>query len=63
MIRAFLHGLTGAGLFHRLDYPGAPTEFVDSRSLDEIMASGEFDHYCRMYREGKLGKNIDSTRI
>jgi hypothetical protein len=62
IMRAFLHGLTGAGLFRRLDYPGAPTEFVDSRSLEEIRASGEFDHYCQMYREGKLGKKIDSTQ-
>jgi hypothetical protein len=42
-----LHGLTGAGLFCRLDYPGAPKEFVDSRPLEEIMASGEFDETCR----------------
>jgi hypothetical protein len=36
---AFLHGLTGAGLFHRLDYPGAPTEFIDSRSYEEFAES------------------------
>ena len=49
IVRAFLHGITGAGLFHRLNYPGAPTEFVDSRSIDEIIASGEFDETCRNY--------------
>jgi hypothetical protein len=43
IVRAFLQGFTGAGLFRRLDYPGAPVEFVDSRSLDEIRASGEID--------------------
>jgi hypothetical protein len=53
LVRAFLHGLTGAGLFRRLDYPGVPTEFVDSRSLDEILASGEFEDYCRLYEEVK----------
>jgi hypothetical protein len=35
-IRAFLQGFTGTSLFRGLDYPGAPTEFVDTRSLDEI---------------------------
>jgi hypothetical protein len=53
LVRAFLHGLTGAGLFRRLDYPGAPTEFIDSRSLEEILASGEFEDYCRLYDEVK----------
>ena len=43
IVRAFLQGFTGAGLFRRLDYPGAPAEFVDCRSLDEIRASGELD--------------------
>ena len=41
LIRAFLQGFTGAGLFRRLDYPGAPTHFVDPRSVDEILESGE----------------------
>jgi len=49
IVRAFLQGFTGAGLFRRLNYPGAPTEFVDSRSIDEIIASGEFDETCRNY--------------
>ena len=48
-MRAFLQGFTGARLFRRLNYPGAPTEFVDSRSIDEIIASGEFDETCRNY--------------
>lgn len=50
LLQAFLQGMTGAGLFRRLDYPGAPTEFVDSRSLEEILASGEFDMTCRPYQ-------------
>jgi len=35
-IDAFLDGFTGAGLFGRLRHPGAPTEFVDSRTLAEM---------------------------
>lgn len=46
-IRAFLDGFTGAGLFRRLTYPGAPTQLVDTRSVEEIVASGEFDEILR----------------
>jgi len=56
VVRAFLQGITGAGLFRRLDYPSAPTEFVDPRSTEEIMASGEFEENCRNFRDGKLAK-------
>jgi hypothetical protein len=69
-LRALLQGMTGAGLFRRLDYPGAPTEFIDSRSLEEIKASGEFDLTCRRYgypaqQEGKtikLGREPATVR-
>lgn len=47
LARAFLHGLTGAGLFRRLEYPGAPTEFVDSRSIEELKNSDEFLEWIR----------------
>ena len=47
LIRAFLQGFTGAGLFQRLDYPGAPTYFVDLRSVEQVRASGEFDETCQ----------------
>lgn len=53
LLRAFLQGFTGAGLFRKLDYPGAPTEFVDSRPVEQIMASGEFDATCRRYGFGR----------
>jgi hypothetical protein len=46
-IRAILQGMTGAGLFRKLHYPGEPEEFVDSRSLEEIRASGEFERTCK----------------
>jgi hypothetical protein len=35
-IDSFLDGFTGAGLFGHLRRPGAPNEFVDSRSVQEI---------------------------
>jgi hypothetical protein len=47
IIRALLHGMTGAGLFRRLDYPGAPKYFIDPRSVEEVIASGEFDQTCK----------------
>jgi len=39
----FFDGFTGAGLFGPLSRPGAPTEFLDSRSVEEFESSGEFD--------------------
>jgi hypothetical protein len=62
VVRAFLHGMTGAGLFRRPDYPGAPAEFVDTRSLDEIRANGEFDLTCGIYNEAKFAKQRDDAR-
>lgn len=38
---SFLDGLTGAGLFGKLRRPFAPTELIDTRTLDEFEASGE----------------------
>ena len=40
---SFLDGLTGAGLFGKLLRPSAPTELIDSRTLDEFRASGELE--------------------
>jgi hypothetical protein len=40
---AFLDGVTGAGLFGKLRWPGAPTELIDSRTVDEFLASGDFE--------------------
>ena len=51
-LRAFLDGLTGAGLFRRLEIPGAPTQLFDTRSVEEVVASGEFDETCE-----RLGKS------
>jgi len=33
IVRAFLQGFTGAGLYRRLNYPGAPTELVGSGAV------------------------------
>ena len=39
IVRAFLQGLTGAGLLRRLNYPGAPMYAIDPRSTHEILES------------------------
>jgi hypothetical protein len=62
LVRAFLYGMTGAGLFHRLDYPGAPKEFVDSRPLNEVHACGEFERTCNAYTGAKFAKQRDDAR-
>jgi hypothetical protein len=38
-----MDGVTGAGLFGKLHRPGAPTEFIDSRTAEEFLASGDFE--------------------
>ena len=50
VVDAFFDGFTGAGLFGRLRRPGAPTEYVDSRGIAELKASGEFDAILRRYK-------------
>jgi hypothetical protein len=46
----FMQGFTGAGLFGKLRRPGAPTEFIDSRTVEEYLESGEFDRTVALYR-------------
>lgn len=41
-IRGILHGMTGAGLFHRVSYRDPDQEFIDSRPLQEVIDSGDF---------------------
>ena len=43
ILDAFLDGCTCAGLFGKLRRPGAPTELIDSRTVEEYLASGEFE--------------------
>jgi len=46
-VQAFLQGFTCAGLFRRLEIPGAPTHLFDTRSVEEVVASGEFEEHIR----------------
>jgi hypothetical protein len=48
---AFFQGFTGAGLFGRANLPGAPTEFIDSRSLEEFHSTGEFEETLARHRD------------
>lgn len=67
VIVAMLQGMTGAGLFRRLDYPGAPTEFVDSRSLEQALASGELGEsltsLLREYEEREIQRPYPRCRM
>lgn len=49
-LESFLDGITFAGLFGKLRWSGAPTEFVDSRSIDEFLASGQFGQDLETYK-------------
>ena len=48
---AFFQGFTGAGLFGKASLPGAPTEFIDSRSLEEFHSTGEFEEAVSRHRD------------
>jgi hypothetical protein len=69
-VDSFLDGFTGAGLFGRLRRPGAPIEFVDSRPVIEVIASGEFDTNVRrfdatldeMHERERKAREIDMLR-
>ena len=50
---SFMLGFTGAGLFNRVRRPGAPTEFIDSRTVEEYLASGEFEETLAKLTKGK----------
>ena len=50
LFTAFFQGFTGAGLFGKASLPGAPTEFIDSRSLEEFHATGEFEDAVAKFR-------------
>jgi len=44
-VESFLDGFSFAGLFMKLSRPGAPTEVFDTRTEEEIRASGDFDRF------------------
>jgi hypothetical protein len=60
-IDSFLDGFTGAGLFGRLRRPGAPTEFVDSRTLEEIRECGEFAENIAYKETAKYGQRSQNA--
>jgi hypothetical protein len=49
---AFMGGVTGAGLFGKLRRPGAPTEFIDSRTVEDYLAGGEFEETLQLWLRG-----------
>jgi len=49
-LNAFLDNLSGAALFGKLRRPGAPMEMIDSRSVEEYLASGEYEETVLRYR-------------
>jgi hypothetical protein len=60
---SFLMGATGAGLFTKAVRPGSPTEFIDSRSVDEYLASGEFEGTLEKndaYTSKQLNRHLDT---
>ena len=46
---AFFDGISGAGLSGKLRRPGAPTYLVDTRSVADLKASGEFDEMLLLF--------------
>lgn len=48
LIRAFLHGFTGAGLFRRLDYPGAPKNDADPGRVDAVRSEAQMS-FARIF--------------
>jgi hypothetical protein len=50
VLDAFLDGFTGAGLFGRLRWPGAPTEVIDSRGVEALYETGEFETNVQHFR-------------
>lgn len=46
-IRAILQGMTGAGLFRRLHYPGEPEEFIGTETADEVRSNPAYQHLAQ----------------
>jgi hypothetical protein len=51
--QSFFDGLSGAGLFGWLRQPGAPDEFIDSRSLEEFLHSDDFLKVQAVFHEAR----------
>lgn len=51
--RGFLHGITGAGLFHRITYSHVPMKpFLDPRAVEQVPI-GEFASYLSAAQRAK----------
>ena len=62
VVRAFLQGLTGAGLFRRVSYPGAPVAFVDPNSADEIRIRGGLQREIAFSRRDGIPKHLQLSQ-
>jgi len=55
IFEAFLDGVTGTGLFGKRNWPGAPTEFIDSRTPEEFDAKQAAQNlYAEKFRSVRL---------
>jgi hypothetical protein len=55
-LEAFLDGATLAGLFSKLRRPVAQTELIDSRTVEEFLASGDFERSMESLRSHRKEK-------
>jgi hypothetical protein len=78
-LEAFLDGFTGAGLFGKLRRPGAPSEFINSHTVEQHLASGEFEETLKRHgydvpdrpqstadqepKEGLTGHNVTQDQV
>jgi len=58
----FFNGFFGSGMFMKLRLPGAPTEIIDSRGVEAIYNSGEFEAARRRFHAAVEAKAADDRR-
>jgi hypothetical protein len=58
MIRAILQGMTGAGLFRRLHYPGGTDEYIGTETAEEVRLTPEYQGWSQ---EITRLRNIEAT--
>ena len=68
IFEAFLDGVTGAGLFGKLDWPGAPSELIDSRTREEFDAKQAARDVCaerfsHMHLKPSQGASCSERRL
>jgi hypothetical protein len=59
MLDAFLDGVTATGLFGKRNWPGSPTELIDSRSPEEFDADAAAVSF---YESLILTRSVAGTR-